>query len=284
MRNISLQGILDGLLCEVADTYGMPLETLIELVEESFNSVLAGVSGYSVETWIEPSRDGKEWNVTIWACAGSWHEAKGYFRMALGDVSRNAVRLIGRLIAGELQDYALRERFSAACRLRRCVCEGTVSRPRAKDGTLIVDIRQDPPGVFAPPVVYRAFCPPLHQHPRERRADMTGTVRKYMVSRVEMRRDGNGDAAILIEASRTSAGLPEILMRQLCRALGDGRRIIRCLRRYPGTQTVLFSSRPVPRRVMMAVEEAIGEPLYVQLPRGDTPPMFEERGSDRCSV
>jgi hypothetical protein len=233
------------------------MDVVVEKVEQAFNEVLARITGYEIETWVTRKESGAA--IVIWAVSGPWHDP--VIRMLTPDgISTNAAKWIGSRIRALMREYSVVDHFGSLLRLHHRVYEGRISRPPAKGMPLTVDVAYR--GADGSLQAVTAACPWRFQPPRERGGYALGQSYKFYVSKVRLAKNGR-ELGISIELSRTSRKLPEILMKDLCRDVMDSRRFIRCTRRVLGCRTEIVVSGPVPKEVLLAVRQEIGEYLQI---------------------
>ncbi|MFA7464348.1 MAG: hypothetical protein WCY54_04775 [Syntrophales bacterium] len=244
-------------LQEITDSYRVPVDFAVEKLEQACNEVLARITGYDIETWVTRRESGTA--IVIWAISGPWHDPV-IRRLAPDKISTNAAKWISSRIRALIREYSVLDHFGSLLRLHHRVFNGQISKPPARGAPLIVDLTYTCAGNSVQTVT--AVCPLRFQPPRERGSYALGQVHKFYVSKVRLAKKRR-ELGISIELSRTSRKFPETLMKDLCREVLDSRRVIRCVRRVLGYRTEVVVSDPLPKEVLLAVRQEIGEYLQV---------------------
>lgn len=250
---------IDGFIREIAEKFSAPEEDVAIAVESCFNRALQYVTGYSIDTWVEkyPNR----WELKIWACNG-WDRAETVKELDLETLSKKAVRLAASQIMRQLRNYEVAEHYSVLSSLRERVLDGHIVKKAEKDGTLYVDLYYPIEiGGFYNTVT--GMCEKRYQVKTEQSRYKLGAMMKWYVRHVDLVKIG-GELKISPKLDRQTARLPELLLRKYCNRMQDCRRIIKCSWRRPGGRSVVWTSAPIPQRILRLVQEEIGDYLAIK--------------------
>jgi hypothetical protein len=250
---------IDGYISEIVHKFKAPEDVVIEQVEQHFNRSLELATGYSIETWVEKTAG--RWELKVWACNEPWYEAGTFRLLDLHALSKQAVRLVASRMLVAMRNFEVTQHYSVMESLVGRVFPGQIIRPTNETGELSVDVYY--PTEFNIPAIVTGVCEKCYQVRAEQRRYRIGALMKWYVRKIELRKAG-GELRLLPRLDRQTIRLPELLLRQYCNRLEDGRRLIKCRRRIPGAKSVVWTSAPIPKKILQMVQEEIHEYLEIK--------------------
>ncbi len=243
-------------ISDIVELYGLPEETVEEILLAAFSHSLTNSFGYEVEALMN--------DAGALALYGypSRHGELQVRNIPLERIGRPAIRQIRRTLTEDLVRRRILQEYDLLRQLTGRVLEGMVTKTLEK-GPIFVKLYHDDLCLGKNTVT--GTCPFRSQTPRERQTYRPGDVLAFHVLKIfPVSEDGMPRIDIVL--SRNSKGLVEgLLMKQIRQDPAMGSTKVRCVKRIAGAYSVIESPVPLPLKAVKNVSDELKE--YVRVVR-----------------
>lgn len=253
-------GTAAGSLAALAAHYALDVSTAARVLELAAGEALSAVFGFEVDACLSP-----EGEFTLTGYLRDPYGGIAEIRdIAPGSVSRNVCNLVNSRLHAALESASARVRACGLAPIAGAALPGRIVSAPVPGEPLQVELYREVQGWWGAPV--RGLCDWRSTAPHERGAYAVGQDRWWYVSAVYTARAGRL-RRLCVKLSRSTARLPEALLRARLREEGALPVAAACVSRTAGRSSAIVVARPVPREALAWVSRELGEALEVRVAR-----------------
>lgn len=176
--------------------------------------------------------------------------------LSLDDIDRKLRRHLLHQIELELQRRRTLNEADLLRELRGVTAPGLISRMTA-DGALFVALEI---ADCYRRLILAGICPERFQPLHERGRYILGSVKEFYITSVVPVMVDRKSTKVRILLNRTSKQLPRLLLQERSRISG-----IQCLKRIPGSSSIILTPKRIPKDVINSVGKELEEHLHVSI-------------------